>query len=175
MSGGHEVGCRGGGTQLLKQLVHLIICLSTPPHFWTPDLSMIKITCLHFQKFSALHIWISPLLPYDYAHFVSTWRHSHDECSQAFPVFHWSSAPVYYCECKLRGRPGEQGYLHLLGLNCSGTEMHCPGLCPAITYVKANAHTFCTCMLCVVWLTNQYPITSVNYITFWFSLNDAFK
>ena len=26
--------------------------------------------------------------------------HSRDKCSQAFPVFPWSSAPVYYCEHK---------------------------------------------------------------------------
>ena len=39
--------------------------------------------------------------------FVSTWRHSRHECSQVFPVFCWSSTPVYYCECKRKVKMGE--------------------------------------------------------------------
>ena len=41
--------------------------------------------------------------------FTSTWRHSHDECSQAFPVFHSSFTPVYYCECKQEVKMGSPG------------------------------------------------------------------
>ena len=33
--------------------------------------------------------------------------HSCGECSQAFPVFHWSSALVYYCEYKRKVKTGE--------------------------------------------------------------------
>ena len=36
--------------------------------------------------------------------FTSTWRHSRDECSQAFPVFCHSSASVYYTECELKNK-----------------------------------------------------------------------
>ena len=48
--------------------------------------------------------------------FTSTWHHSHDECSQAFPIFHSSFTPVYYCECKREvkmGRPGNKAkFIH---------------------------------------------------------------
>ena len=35
-------------------------------------------------------------------HLLSTWHHSHDEYSQAFPIFHRFSSPTYYCEDKWR-------------------------------------------------------------------------
>ena len=51
-----------------------------------------------------------PLPPY--VHLASTRRHSHDRCSQAFPVFLRSSTSVYYTERKpknkKRGRPGNE-------------------------------------------------------------------
>ena len=45
-----------------------------------------------------------------YVQLAFTWCHSRDECSQAFPVFHWSSALV---ESKLKvkmGKTWERGY-----------------------------------------------------------------
>ena len=33
--------------------------------------------------------------PPPYIHLASIWHHSHDRCSQAFPVFHHSSTSVY--------------------------------------------------------------------------------
>ena len=57
----------------------------------------------------------------EYVHLASTWRHSHDECSQAFPIFRWFTAPVY-CECKWkvkRGRSGnEANPFYYSPLNC---------------------------------------------------------
>ena len=41
---------------------------------------------------------VGPLPPY--VHLVFTWRHSCDECSQTFPIFHQSSTLVHYCERK---------------------------------------------------------------------------
>ena len=39
-------------------------------------------------------------------HLMSTRRHSRDTCSQVFPVFHHSSASVYYTECKPMNKKG---------------------------------------------------------------------
>ena len=67
-----------------------------------------------------------PLPPY--VHLLSTRCHSHDRCSQAFPIFRRSSAFVYYTELKpkntKRGRPGNEAsmyqcvfaYLHIGGI-----------------------------------------------------------
>ena len=52
---------------------------------------------------------VGPLLPY--VHLASTYRHSHDECSQAFPVFWSSSTSLYYCEYKRKVKTGEGGGL----------------------------------------------------------------
>ena len=47
-----------------------------------------------------------------------TRRHSHDRCSQGFPIFHHSSASIYYTEGKLKnkkqGRAGNEGRPHLM-------------------------------------------------------------
>ena len=45
-----------------------------------------------------------------YIHLASTRCHSLDRCSQAFPIFRYSSTSVYYCERKLKngGRPGNK-------------------------------------------------------------------
>ena len=45
-----------------------------------------------------------------YVHLASTRRHSLDRCSQAFPIFRYSSTSVYYCERKPKngGRPGNK-------------------------------------------------------------------
>ena len=46
-----------------------------------------------------------------YVHLTSTWCHSRYKCSQTFPVFHHSSAFLYYTERKLKDENREQGYL----------------------------------------------------------------
>ena len=50
--------------------------------------------------------------PAPYIHLTSTWCHSSEECSQAFPVFHCTSASMHYCQRKLksekRGRSGDK-------------------------------------------------------------------
>ena len=51
---------------------------------------------------SSLLFECGPLPPY--VHFVSTWRHSHDKCFQALPVFCHFSAFVYYTEHKPKNK-----------------------------------------------------------------------
>ena len=41
-----------------------------------------------------------------YVHLASTQRHSRARCAQAFPVFHHSSASVYYTECNSKNKNG---------------------------------------------------------------------
>ena len=54
----------------------------------------------------------STLFDMDYVHLMSTRRHSRDRCSQAFFIFLYSSASVYYTERKPKnkkqGRPGNE-------------------------------------------------------------------
>ena len=58
---------------------------------------------------------VRPLPPY--VHIASTWCHSRDKCSQAFPVLRHSTTPVYCCERKQMVKMGEaweQGYYTLV-------------------------------------------------------------
>ena len=44
--------------------------------------------------------------PTSYVPLTSTWHHSCHECSKPFPDFHYSSASVDYCQCKLKKKMG---------------------------------------------------------------------
>jgi len=48
--------------------------------------------------------WLCP--PPPNIRLASTWCHSRDECSQAFPIFHCSSTSVCYCQWKLKSESG---------------------------------------------------------------------
>ena len=47
--------------------------------------------------------------PTSYVPLTSTWHHSCHECSKPFPDFHYSSASVDYCQCKLKKKWGLLG------------------------------------------------------------------
>ena len=106
-SGGCEVDVRGEGARPPKQ------CTASSVRAFQRTASFVQVLCHSFGlqtlmwsklpvltskkpgfKFNAYIFEYWPLPP-PYVHLTSTSLHSCDECSWAFPVFHWSSASLY--------------------------------------------------------------------------------
>ena len=98
-------------------------------------------------------------LPPPIVHFAFTWCHSCDECSQAFPVFHWSSAHMHS-----QTEGGDLG-TRLLGvkiliihiqclLRVDGSILAGVFLTSSFCVVPESSYIFLQCSLLVAWYLN---------------------
>ena len=96
---------------------------------WSRSKTVVKCS----NRWSSVLFWqLGPSPPH--IHFKSTWSHSRHECSQAFPIFHCSSASMYHCEWKWRVKIGGGGLGMRLHYTVLSSFTQVQALCFALCY-----------------------------------------
>ena len=99
-------GGGGGGRGPITKTTHLIICSSSLPLLWTPDLSMIKTTRLDQQE-ACFQVIMCTYLNIGSSPCTSTLCPLILSMLLGLPIFCRSSTHVYYCKRKKKAKTGE--------------------------------------------------------------------